>query len=105
MPTGRDIPLLLIGIIGIGTSGPVIALSTMPILALIFWRNLGGALSMLPFAIRHEFRLAKVNQSQLRILHIAKLFFGLHLLALHWHFILWVSLLPCVTQRWLPELH
>ena len=66
MPTGRDIPLLLIGIIGIGTSGPVIALSKMPILALIFWRNLGGALLMLPFAIRHEFRLAKMNQSQLR---------------------------------------
>ncbi|MEN9305404.1 MAG: hypothetical protein RLY76_672 [Actinomycetota bacterium] len=54
MPSGRDIPLLLIGIIGIGTSGPVIALSTMPILALIFWRNLGGAFSMLPFAIRLE---------------------------------------------------
>lgn len=42
------------GIIGIGTSGPVIALSAMPILTLIFWRNLGGAISMLPFAIRLE---------------------------------------------------
>jgi drug/metabolite transporter (DMT)-like permease len=52
LPVGRDIPLLIIGIIGIGTSGPVIALSAMPILALIFWRNLGGALLMLPFALR-----------------------------------------------------
>ena len=51
-PTGRDIPLLLGGIIGIGMSGPLIALSTMPIVALIFWRNLGGALLMSPFAIR-----------------------------------------------------
>ena len=52
MPRGRDIPLLLFGIIGIGTSGPVIALSAMPILALIFWRNLGGALLMFFFGLR-----------------------------------------------------
>ena len=54
MPRGRDIPLLLLGIVGIGTSGPVIALSTMPILALIFWRNLGGALLMASFALRYR---------------------------------------------------
>jgi drug/metabolite transporter (DMT)-like permease len=52
MPRGRDIPLLLFGIIGLGTSGPVIALSAMPILALIFWRNLGGALLMFFFGLR-----------------------------------------------------
>ncbi|NDE83755.1 MAG: EamA/RhaT family transporter, partial [Actinobacteria bacterium] len=37
---------------GIGTSGPVIALSAMPILTLIFWRNLGGFLLLLPLAMR-----------------------------------------------------
>ncbi len=42
------------GIIGIGTSGPVIALSAMPILALVFWRNLGGSLLMLTFALRNR---------------------------------------------------
>lgn len=52
LPTGRDIPLLLGGIIGIGMSGPLIALSAMPILVLIFWRNLGGAILMAPFALR-----------------------------------------------------
>ena len=52
LPTGRDIPLLIGGIIGIGMSGPLIALSAMPIMALIFWRNLGGAILMAPFAIR-----------------------------------------------------
>lgn len=54
MPQGRDIPLLLLGIFGIGTSGPLIALSTMPILTLIFWRNLGGAIVIAPFAVRHH---------------------------------------------------
>lgn len=54
LPRGRDIPLLLMGIVGIGTSGPVIALSAMPILALVFWRNLGGALLMFTFALRNK---------------------------------------------------
>lgn len=65
LPSGRDIPLLLLGIIGIGTSGPVIALSTMPILALIFWRNLGGALIMLTFAIRNKEWLKSENRKSI----------------------------------------
>ncbi len=40
------------GIIGLGTSGPIIALSVMPILTLIFWRNLGGAFITALFAVR-----------------------------------------------------
>ena len=48
MPVGRDIPLLLLGILGVGMSGPIIALTTIPVLALIFWRNLGGTLLLLP---------------------------------------------------------
>ena len=54
MPARPDLMRLGLGIIGIGTSGPLIALSTMPILTLIFWRNLGGALATLPFALRHS---------------------------------------------------
>jgi len=54
MPARPDLIRLGLGIIGIGTSGPLIALSTMPILTLIFWRNLGGALATLPFALRHS---------------------------------------------------
>ena len=46
--------MLLLGIIGIGTSGPIIALSAMPILTLIFWRNLWGTMLMAPFARRHQ---------------------------------------------------
>jgi len=57
MPEGRDLLFLLAGIIGIGTSGPVIALSVMPILALVFWRNLGGALLIAPFALRSYRRM------------------------------------------------
>ncbi len=53
LPQGRDIPYLILGIIGIGTSGPLIAKSTMPVPTLVFWRNLIGAIVMAPFALRN----------------------------------------------------
>ena len=52
IPERPDLIRLGLGIIGIGTSGPLIAISAMPIVTLIFWRNLGGALFTLPFALR-----------------------------------------------------
>lgn len=54
MPGKPDLIRLIIGIFGIGTSGPLIALSVMPVPVLIFWRNLGGALLTLPFALKHR---------------------------------------------------
>ena len=62
MPEGRDLIFLLLGIIGIGTSGPLIAMSVMPILTLIFWRNLGGSLILAPFALRSRWN-ARRNRS------------------------------------------
>jgi drug/metabolite transporter (DMT)-like permease len=54
IPARPDLIRLGIGIIGIGTSGPLIAMSSMPVLSLIFWRNFGGALMTAPFALRHR---------------------------------------------------
>jgi drug/metabolite transporter (DMT)-like permease len=54
IPARPDLIRLSLGIIGIGTSGPLIAMSSMPVLTLIFWRNLGGSLMTMPFAIRHR---------------------------------------------------
>jgi drug/metabolite transporter (DMT)-like permease len=54
IPARADLIRLGLGIIGIGTSGPLIAMSTMPVLSLIFWRNLGGSLITAPFALRHK---------------------------------------------------
>ena len=54
VPARPDLIRLGIGILGIGTSGPLIALSTMPVPTLIFWRNLGGAILTAPFALRHR---------------------------------------------------
>lgn len=54
MPSGSDLLRMIVGVFGIGTSGPLIALSNMPIPALIFWRNLGGALATLPIALEKK---------------------------------------------------
>ena len=53
IPARPDLIRLGVGIMGIGTSGPLIAMSAMPIPTLIFWRNLGGSLLTLPFALKH----------------------------------------------------
>ena len=60
-PDKRDSTKLFIGILGIGSSGPLIALSAMPVLTLIFWRNLGGSILTLPFLIRDRKKLNSVG--------------------------------------------
>jgi len=78
MPTGRDIPLLLGGIIGIGMSGPLIALNAMPILVLIFWRNLGGAILMAPFALRAKQYKSAAERRAIGWSALAGFFLALH---------------------------
>lgn len=75
MPARPDLIRLGIGILGIGTSGPLIALSAMPISTLIFWRNLGGAILTAPFAFRHR---QWSNRAGLRYSVVAGVLLALH---------------------------
>ncbi len=81
LPQGRDIPFLLAGILGIGSSGPLIAKSSMPIPTLIFWRNLGGALIMAPFAIKSGEMFERKNRRLIAISALAGVFLAAHFLA------------------------
>ena len=66
--------------VGIGTSGPVIALSTMPVPSLIFWRNLGGAIVMSPFALRAKEWRTSAQRSAIGQSAIAGVFLAAHFL-------------------------
>ncbi len=73
LPARPDLIRLIIGIFGIGSSGPLIALSAMPVPTLIFWRNLGGSLVTLPFALRH-----KLNRTGVRWAVLAGVVLAVH---------------------------
>ena len=79
IPARPDLIRLGLGIIGIGTSGPLIAMSTMPVLTLIFWRNLGGSLLTLPFALRHSRDKAGVKWAVIAGVVLALHFIGFFL--------------------------
>lgn len=84
LPTGRDIPFLALGVLGIGSSGPIIAKATMPIPTMIFWRNLVGALMMMPFALaRGEWR-TKAEQRAIRWSILAGALLATHFVCFFW---------------------
>jgi drug/metabolite transporter (DMT)-like permease len=79
IPARPDLIRLSLGIIGIGTSGPLIAMSSMPVLTLIFWRNLGGSLMTIPFAIRHRINRTGAKWAILSGVILALHFYGFFL--------------------------
>jgi drug/metabolite transporter (DMT)-like permease len=79
LPARPDLIRLIIGIFGIGSSGPLIALSTMPVPTLIFWRNLGGSVMTLPFALRHKLDRTGVKWAVLAGIVLAVHFVGFFL--------------------------
>lgn len=84
LPTGRDIPLLAIGIIGIGTSGPIIAKSLIPVPSLIFLRNLIGGLLMLPFAISRREWKSKTQKISICWSALTGMILAAHFLCFFW---------------------
>ena len=81
LPKGRDIPYLLLAIVGIGTSGPLIAKSTMPVPTLVFWRNFIGAVILSPFAFRNGEWKDPAKRGLIKSSLFAGGFLALHFLA------------------------
>jgi len=79
LPARPDLIRLIIGIFGLGSSGLLIALSAMPVPTLIFWRNLGGALFTLPFALKHSLNRKGVQLAVLAGVVLAIHFVGFFL--------------------------
>jgi drug/metabolite transporter (DMT)-like permease len=78
-PAKADIPTLAIGVLGVGTSGPLIAATRAPSLAIAFWRNAIGTAVLAPYALivhRAEFRA--LNGRQWLLALASGLCLGLH---------------------------
>jgi drug/metabolite transporter (DMT)-like permease len=84
LPTGRDIPFLISGILGIGASGPIIAKSQMPVPTMIFWRNIIGGLIMLPFALARGEWKSKLQRSAVKWSALAGFLLALHFICFFW---------------------
>jgi drug/metabolite transporter (DMT)-like permease len=84
LPTGRDIPFLILGVLGIGSSGPIIAKAIMPIPTMIFWRNLVGALMMMPFAIARGEWKTKAQVNAIRWSILAGTLLATHFICFFW---------------------
>jgi drug/metabolite transporter (DMT)-like permease len=78
IPAAKDLGLLSLGIIGVGTSGPVIAASIMPVPALVFWRNLGGAALMAPIAIKNSEWRTREQRQAIALSALAGFFLAIH---------------------------
>ena len=78
LPTGRDIPFLISGVLGIGASGPIIAKSLMPVPTMIMWRNLLGGLVMLPFALKRKEWQTSAQRNAIKWSAISGVLLALH---------------------------
>lgn len=54
LPSSVDLTLITVAICAVSTSGPLIAATAAPALAIAFWRNAFGAAALLPFALGHR---------------------------------------------------
>jgi drug/metabolite transporter (DMT)-like permease len=82
-PTG-DLLLIVVGVLGVSTSGPIIAALAAPPLAIAFWRNAFGTAALVPYALaRHCGELRDLRGRRLSLTLAA----GVLLAA---HFALWV---------------
>lgn len=89
-PTGVEVPLLALAVVGIGASAPLIAAIAAPALAIALWRNVLGTAALLPWVLgpaRGELARLWGDRHLRRVVLLA----GLALAA---HFATWV---PAVT--------
>jgi drug/metabolite transporter (DMT)-like permease len=90
-PPATDLGLMVIALIAVSTSGPLIAATAAPALAIAFWRNAFAAGALLPVALARSRReLTHLNRREQRLMVVA----GVMLAA---HFATWVPSLDLTS--------
>jgi hypothetical protein len=64
-PSGRDVGIMAVAVVGISLSAPLTTMLAAPMLALAFWRNVGGAAALLPVLLRGRSVLAGLRPGDL----------------------------------------
>lgn len=78
-PPGRDLLYLGIAVAFISTSGPLIAATAAPALAIAFWRCFLGSVAMAPWVLwRRRTEFAQLDRREWKLIIIAGLFLGAH---------------------------
>jgi drug/metabolite transporter (DMT)-like permease len=78
-PPTRDLGLMAVALLAVSTSGPLIAATAAPALAIAFWRNAMGGAVLLPIAIaRNRAELRGLSSRERRLALLAGLLLALH---------------------------
>jgi drug/metabolite transporter (DMT)-like permease len=81
-PPRVDLALLGVGVLAVGTSGPLIAATAAPALAIAMWRNVFGAAALAPAVLwRHRHELARLSRRQWLLTLTSGATLGLHFTA------------------------
>jgi drug/metabolite transporter (DMT)-like permease len=79
LPPARDAGLLLVALAGVSASGPIMAATAAPALAIAFWRNaLGAASTGLLTGLRHRAEFAALDRRGWAVASLAGVFLALH---------------------------
>lgn len=81
-PSGTDALLMSVGVIAVATSGPIMAATVAPALAIAFWRNALGATLTAPWVLlRRRRELVGLDRRQWRLVLLAGGLLALHFAA------------------------
>lgn len=79
LPPARDAGLLAIALAGVSASGPIMAATAAPALAIAFWRNaLGAGSTGLFVGLRHRAEFAALDRRGWAVASLAGVFLALH---------------------------
>jgi drug/metabolite transporter (DMT)-like permease len=78
-PSGSDSLLMLVALTAVSTSGPLMAATAAPALAIAFWRNAMGGAVVLPVALlRARAELRSLGRRERRLALLAGVFLAVH---------------------------
>jgi drug/metabolite transporter (DMT)-like permease len=79
LPSARDAGLLAVALAGVSASGPMMAATAAPALAIAFWRNaLGAGGTGLVVGLRHRSEFAALDRRGWALASVAGVFLALH---------------------------